>query len=249
MNRIHLTPVVKQILIACIVLYLGTMLLKYRQIFDLDTVLAMHYPLHPDFRPWQIISHMFMHDSNGLSPHLLFNMFALVSIGTIVERFLGSKKFLQLFLYAGLGSIGLHIIVETVMVHNAIGEWFPSFSSLDIQLNDENNPMTYSSRYTQESFDIVASAYFSKLLGASGAIYGIIVAFAYFFPNTELMFMFIPYPVKAKYLVPIMIGLDIYLAVSNFGWDPVAHFAHIGGALTGLAVVWYWRKFDRMNFY
>jgi membrane associated rhomboid family serine protease len=86
------------------------MLLKYRQIFDLDTVLAMHYPLHPDFRPWQIISHMFMHDSNGLSPHLLFNMFALVSIGTIVERFLGSKKFLQLFLYAGLGSIGLHII-------------------------------------------------------------------------------------------------------------------------------------------
>jgi membrane associated rhomboid family serine protease len=249
MNRINLTPVVKQILIACIVLYIGTALLKYRQIFDLDTVLAMHYPLHPDFRPWQIITHMFMHDSNGLSPHLLFNMFALVSIGTIVERYLGSKKFLQLFLYAGFGSIALHIIVESVMVHNAIGEWFPSFSSLDIQLNAENNPFTYSSRYTQESFDVVAMAYFSKLLGASGAIYGVIVAFAFFFPNTELMFMFIPYPVKAKYLVPIMIGLDIYLGVSNFGWDPVAHFAHIGGALTGLAIVWYWRKFDRTNFY
>lgn len=249
MNRINLTPVVKQILIACIVLYIGTMLLKFRQIYDLNTILAMHYPLHPDFRPWQIITHMFMHDTNGISPHLLFNMFALVSIGTIIERFIGSKKFLQLFFYSGLGSIGLHILIESYMVQQVLGEWFPSFSSIDIQLNSDNVPSTNNPMYDQEKFEIVARAYFGELVGASGAIYGVIVAFAFFFPNTELIFMFIPYPIKAKILVPLLIALDIYLGVSNYDWDPIAHYAHIGGALTGLALVWYWRKFDKKNFW
>lgn len=248
MNRINLTPAVKQILIACIVLYLGTVLLKLKGI-DLDTYLAMHYPMNPAFKPWQIITHMFMHDTHGLSPHLIFNMIALVSIGTTVENVIGTKKFVQLFFFSGLGSILLHLVIESVMVHNALGVWFPSMESLHIEVLADG---TFSSNlpiYTQETFDTVVRTYFSELVGASGAIYGILVAFAIFFPNSQLMIMFIPYPIKAKYLVPVIIGLDIYLGVSNFGWDPVAHFAHIGGAITGLLIAWYWRKFDKRHFY
>ncbi|MBL7836847.1 MAG: rhomboid family intramembrane serine protease [Bacteroidetes bacterium] len=248
MNRLFLTPAVKQIVIACVVLYIGTILMSSKGIIDLNAILAMHYPLNPLFKPWQIITHMFMHDTKGISPHLIFNMIALISIGTTVENVLGTKRFVKLFVFSGLGSIGLHLLIETIMVYQALGVWLPSIESLHI-IEDNG---TFSSNlpiYTDESFNTVVRTYYGKLLGASGAIYGIVVAFAIFFPNTELMFLFIPYPIKAKYLVPIIIGLDIYLGVSDFKWDPIAHFAHIGGAVTGLLIAWYWRKFDRRHFF
>ncbi|MCC6817447.1 MAG: rhomboid family intramembrane serine protease [Bacteroidia bacterium] len=249
MNRLQLTPAVKNITIACIVLYIGTKLLLIRGIFDLNTLLAMHYPLNPDFKPWQIITHMFMHDSHGLSPHLIFNMIALITIGPTVENILGTKKFVKLFFFAGLGSIFLHVAVESILVYNALGSWFPSLSSLQIDILSDGSYSSQAPFYTQESFNTVTRAYFGELVGASGAIYGIVVAFAYYFPNTQLMFLFIPYPIKAKYLVPIIIGLDVYLGISNFGWDPVAHFAHIGGAIAGWGLAWYWRHYGRNRFY
>lgn len=244
MNRIYLTPAVKQITIACVVLFIGTKLLLMRGVFDLNTVLAMHYPMNPAFRPWQIITHMFMHDSRGISPHLIFNMIALVSIGPTVENILGTKNFVKLFFFSGLGSIGLHILVETIQVYNAVGAWFPPFDILYTMVNPDG---TFN--VPEATVKTVYGAYVSPLLGASGAIYGIVVAFAYYFPNTELMFMFIPYPIKAKYLIPIIILLDIYLGISNFGWDPIAHFAHIGGALTGLGIAWFWRHNNNRRFY
>jgi rhomboid-like protein len=246
MNRIFLTPVVKQILIGCIVMFIGTVLLESRKVYDLNALLAMSYPLSPEFKPWQIFTHMLMH---GSVAHILFNMIGFVSIGVLLERIMGSKRFLQLFIFSGLGAITLHVLIEAWQVYRVTGLWFPKLSTLGIKLNGEsittNSPLITS----QEALQTIGRVYFSKVVGASGALYGILVAFAFLFPNTELMLMFIPYPIKAKYFVPGIIVLDLFFGFSNFQWDPVAHFAHIGGAVTGLALVYYWRKTDRTSFW
>jgi len=246
MNRFPITPIIKQILIGCIVLFAGTFLLKQRQIIDLNMVLAMFYPNSPFFKPWQIITHMFMH---GSLAHIIFNMFALVSIGVIIERFLGPKKFLQLYFFSGLGAIAVHVISQAVEIHYITGLWFPNFDQLGLIVDGDTLRSNGSVLKTQEVFDKVATTVFSPVLGASGAIYGVVAAFAFLFPNTELMVMFIPYPVKAKYLVPGFIVLDIVLGFSSIQGDSIAHFAHIGGALSGLGLVYFWRKFDKRNFY
>jgi membrane associated rhomboid family serine protease len=90
---------------------------------------------------------------------------------------------------------------------------------------------------------------FTPMVGASGALYGILVAFAVFFPNTTLMFLFLPFPIKAKYLIPIMLGVDLFLGIGQFNWDPVAHFAHLGGAIFGYFMVRHWNKTRRDTFY
>lgn len=246
MNRIQLTPVVKQLLIACFILFAGTYLLKIKGIIDLDDVLAMHFPKSALFKPWQIITHMFMH--GGLW-HIVFNMFALVSLGVIIERFIGSKKFLQLYFFSGLGAIFIHVISQVIQIHSITGLWFPSESILGLELHGSN--IQYNTNYIHSDAEAVtvAEIYFGGVLGASGAIYGLAAAFAFLFPNTELIFLFIPYPIKAKYMIPGIVLLDIIFGFSNFSGDPVAHFAHIGGAMFGLALVYYWRKFDKSNFY
>jgi membrane associated rhomboid family serine protease len=245
--RLQLTPVVKQILIGCIILFAGTYLLQLKHLINLNMVLAMFYPHSPFFKPWQIVTHMFMHGNLG---HIFFNMFALVSIGTIVERFLGSKKFLQLYFLSGLGAIAIHCLSQVVEIHYITGLWFPDFNQLGLIVDgDSIRPSPDSLLRTQDDFDRVANVVASPVLGASGAIYGVVAAFAFLFPNTELMIMFIPYPIKAKYLVPGFIALDIILGFSSVQGDSIAHFAHIGGAMFGLGLVYYWRKFDKRNFY
>jgi membrane associated rhomboid family serine protease len=245
MNRIFLTPIVKQIVIGCVVLFIGSILMGNKGI-NLNEYLAMHYPHNPLFKPWQLISHMFMH--GGFS-HLLFNMIGLISIGVVVENFMGSKRFLTLFFFAGFGAIGIHILSQIIELHNITGLWFPSANDLDLVIEGEkvktNSPLIPDS----ETLSKVSSIIFSQVVGASGALYGVVTAFAFLFPNTELMIMFIPYPIKAKYLVPGFILIDIVMGFSSFGWDPIAHFAHIGGALFGLLLVMYWRKFDKKNFW
>ncbi len=254
MNRIQLTPVVKQILIGCVVLFIGTYLLKVRGVIDLDNYLAMFYPKSPNFRPWQIITHMFMHataDENGnlVLSHIIFNMFGLVSFGVFLERFMGSKKFLQLFFFSGLGAILIHFVSQIVELHHITGLWFPNFS--DMGFSADGRELHSSSPVISSEEDLlkVGGIVIPPILGASGAIYGVVAGFAYLFPNTEMMIIFIPYPIKAKYLVPAFIILDIVLGFGSFSWDPIAHFAHVGGALFGLALVYYWRKFDKRNFY
>ena len=246
MNRLELTPVVKQILIGCIVLFIGTQLLAGRNDIDLYAMLSMHYPMNPLFKPWQIITHMFMH--GGLA-HIAFNMFAMVSIGVIIEKIMGSKRFLQLFFFSGLGAIALHLGIQAIQIHNLTGLWFPDLQALGLKVDGDRIFSDGVVIKTKEDLDAIGSMFFQSIVGASGALYGILVAFAFLFPNTELIFMFIPFPIKAKYLEPINNGLDIVFGFGNFKWDPVAHFAHLGGAITGLALVYFWRKNDRQNFW
>jgi rhomboid-like protein len=189
---------------------------------------------------------MFMH---GSIAHLVFNMFGLITMGTVLENILGSKRFLMLFFYSGLGSIALHLMVQVYEVHHLTSLWLPTLQDLGLNIDGDKIYSTGQLIKTKAQLDAIAGMYFQTLMGASGAIYGVVVAFAYLFPNTELMFMFIPYPIKAKYLVPIIIGLDLFLGLSNFQGDPIAHYAHLGGAISGFLLVYYWKKRDRKHFW
>jgi membrane associated rhomboid family serine protease len=196
--------------------------------------LYLFYPDSNLFRPWQLVSHMFCH---GGFTHFLFNTIALFSFGGIVESRLGTKKFLYLFFISGLGAVLVHFLSVGFQTYQISGELFPNFSGLIP--NPENQPVYGISTGK-------GTAHYGPMLGASGALYGIMTAFAFFNPNEKMIFLFIPYPIKAKYLVPIIVGLDIVLGFGGVQNDPIAHFAHIGGAITGFlfAKIWYnnWMK-------
>jgi membrane associated rhomboid family serine protease len=201
----NLTPTVKQLLIINVLFfagsqYLGEMAYNYFALFSFES---------PNFKIYQLLTHMFMH---GSISHIAFNMFALYSFGSTLESFWGSKKFLFFYVSCGLGA---------AVINNLVNQYF---------LNDV----------------------FSVAVGASGAIYGLLVAFAFMFPSAELAMMFIPVPIKAKYFVPGIIAIDLFLglkgsSIFGSGGTGVAHFAHIGGALVGFLMMWYWKKnqFDK----
>lgn len=237
MNLDNITPAVKQLSIACVVLFIGTVIGEQTDRFNLLNILGMHYFNNDLFKPWQLITHMFMH---GSLQHIIFNLFGLISLGIVLERFIGTKKFVQLYFFSGLGAILIHTIAQSFFLHEITGMWMIDESDFPYL---ENNIKDIS------KIREIGSYYFSNMVGASGCIYGVAVAFAYLFPNTEMMLMFIPYPVKAKLLIPGLILVDLFLGLSKFEGDSIAHFAHIGGAIFGFAIVYYWRKFDKKNFY
>ncbi|QZK89746.1 rhomboid family intramembrane serine protease [Flavobacterium sp. CHNK8] len=237
----NVTEVVKQLIIVNILFFIGTYLLGdvvYK-------VLALFFPENPNFQYWQLLSHMFMH---GGVMHIFFNMFALYSFGSALEQIWGGKKFLFFYISCGLGAALLHTGVNYYYFNDAITTLTANgFNKQDIlQLLNEGKIDTRWQQFINASdFSNFTSAYAGTAVGASGAIYGIIVAFAFMFPNAELALMFIPVPIKAKYFVPGLVLVDLYLGISGksiFGGGGIAHFAHVGGALFGFLMMWYWKK-------
>ena len=203
---------------------------------------ALHYFENEKFEYWQLLSHMFMH---GNINHILFNMFGLWMFGSPLEKIWGKNKFLFFYISAGLGAAALQMIMYYVQ--------FSSISDQIIQLGygtDSLNKLLNEGLYDPRILEVVNESdlidlirnYNSSMVGASGAIYGILVAFALIFPNSELFILFLPFPIKAKFLVPILILGDIFFGFSSYSVGPIAHFAHIGGALTGFLIMWYWKK-------
>lgn len=232
---IQLTNAVKQILIVNIILFVGAMLVPALNIF-----LPLYYFENPMFGIWQMVSHMFMH--GGLM-HLFFNMFALVSFGMVLEHFWGSKKFVLFYFLCGLGAAVLHTAVNYWQFHeayNSLVEMGAPQSSINSILESGNL------FYQDNTVNTLSTSYKMPAVGASGAIYGLLVAFAFMYPNAELALMFIPVPIKAKYFVPGILVLDLVLGLNGgsiFGGSTgIAHFAHLGGALVGFLLMWYWRK-------
>ncbi|MFV5684409.1 rhomboid family intramembrane serine protease [Flavobacterium sp. GB2R13] len=237
----NVTETVKQLIIINILFFVGTLALgdpAYK-------MLSMYFPENPNFQVWQPISHMFMH---GGFMHIFFNMFALYSFGSALESIWGSKKFLFFYISCGLGAALLHTGINYYYYQDGLNVLMEQgFSKTEILAvlngkgNDQIVPLLNS-----PSFQNFVSAYFGTVVGASGAIYGVIVAFAFMFPNAELALMFIPVPIKAKYFVPGLVLVDLYLGVSGKsifgGGGGVAHFAHVGGALFGFLIMWYWKK-------
>jgi membrane associated rhomboid family serine protease len=237
----NVTETVKQLIIINILFFFGTLALGE----SAYKILAMYFPENPNFQVWQPISHMFMH---GGFMHIFFNMFALYSFGSALESIWGSKKFLFFYISCGLGAALLHTGINYYYFQDGLNILMEQgFSKTEVLavLNGKSSEQVVPILNSPD-FQNFVSAYLGTVVGASGAIYGVIVAFAFMFPNAELALMFIPVPIKAKYFVPGLVFVDLYLGVSGEsifgGGGGIAHFAHVGGALFGFIIMWYWKK-------
>jgi len=259
----NITPTVKQLLIINVLFYIGSQLVPVT--YDL---FALYYPESNDFKGWQLITHMFMHAPFPNVSHILFNMFALYSFGSALEHFWGGRKFLFFYISCGLGAALLHTGVNYFEIHSLLSkveslnltqseihqllnaDYSTLFDERNKMLPGAINTILQKAHCNQEQFNtILQASMLSKgvVIGASGAIYGLLVAFAFMFPNAELMLLFLPIPIKAKYFVPGILAIDLFLgfngqSIFGAGSTGIAHFAHIGGALTGYLMMWYWKK-------
>jgi membrane associated rhomboid family serine protease len=218
----YLPPVIKNLLIINGLVFLATMTIP-----GLMEKLALYYPTSPDFRPYQIVTHMFTHADFG---HVFFNMFSLWMFGAVLENVWGPKRFLQYYLITGLGAALLHIGFNAYELYHTIGSVIPS----------EN------ASYTMSQIQKIAGCY-SPTVGASGAVYGILIGFGMLFPNT-LIYIYFLLPIKAKYLVTILIAIEVYYGFINSPTDNIAHFAHLGGALFGFIMIKFWQRNSRRFF-
>lgn len=240
----QITPVTRNIIMLNVIFFVATFLLRYANI-DLSPLLAGYFPLSPNFNSWQIITHMFMH---GGIMHIVFNMFTLYSFGPVLEQVLGQKKFIILYFAAGLGGFLLFNLwnyYEVSQLTNYLTS--QGFDIHEVYKTVDTTQIQYYPQFSdKEGIDSSARELFAILktpmVGASGAIFGIIAAFSTLFPDAKLMFMFIPFPIKAKYLTPIIIAVSIFLGLRQFSGDNIAHFAHLGGALIGYLFVANWKK-------
>ena len=234
----NMTDTVKQLLILNILFFIGAQFVP--QATDL---LALHYFESDKFKLWQPISHMFMH--GGLM-HIFFNMFALVSFGSALEHFWGPKKFLFFYFTCGLGAALIHSGINYYYFHDGLNTLvLNGFKETEVlNLINEGKFMTsWQAVLAPDTFENMIGA-LTPTVGASGAIYGLLVAFAFMFPNAELALLFIPVPIKAKYFVPGIVLLDLFSGVTGYSifGGGIAHFAHVGGALFGFIMMWYWKK-------
>lgn len=237
-----ITDTVKHLLIINVVMFIGTLTIGEGQLFY--QWFSLFFPENDLFMPWQIITHMFMH---GGVTHILFNMFALWMFGTAVETQLGSKKFLFIYISAGLGAVLFQLGYYYFEYLPAYTELIASglTESQIVQMFTSNEVMKgiTSDQYAllQEGY----SVYNARMVGASGCIMGILAAFGMMNPEAKLMLIFLPIPIKAKYFIPGIIILDIISALTGqsfFSPSNTAYMAHVGGALTGFLIMWYWKK-------
>lgn len=235
----EITPVVKQLLIINILFFAGTYFVPMA-----EKLFALYYFQNPSFKFWQPVTYMFMH---GNLMHIFFNMFALYSFGTTLEYFWGGKKFLFFYISCGIGAAIIHSGVNYYqfreVVDTLIANGENKIEILQILAEGKYN-LQWEQLLSPDEFNNFIGSYATPAVGASGAIYGLLVAFAFMFPNAELALMFIPVPVKAKYFVPFIVAMDLFSGVTGYSLfgGGIAHFAHIGGALIGFLMMWYWKK-------
>ncbi len=247
----RMTETVKQLLIINVIFFIGSNIVGdvAYQLF------SEYYPENPNFRFWQPLTSMFMHapvynGSGGMGiSHILFNMIALISFGSALEHFWGARKFIFFYISCGLGAALLHVGFNYYEYHQALN-LFHEANISQSQINSFLATGNYDSFQNLLPLGTIEQLFFSyngTSVGASGAIYGLLTAFAFMFPMAELGIMFIPIPIKAKYFVPGLIAVDLFLgfkgsSIFGSGGSGIAHFAHIGGALTGFIMMWYWKK-------
>ena len=233
-------PVVKNLVIINVLMLAATYILQMKGI-DLTNMLGLHYIQSPDFRPYQLVTHMFMH---GGFMHLAFNMFALWMFGRVLESVWGPKRFFIYYFVTGLGAAALHTFVNYVEFQ---------YYAAKISPQDVQSVISQGAELLQQGQNWVGPA--GKLnmilntptVGASGAVFGILLGFGMLFPNTELMLLFPPIPIKAKYFVAGYGAIELFSGITGMGAN-IAHFAHLGGMLFGFFMIKYWNRNTR-NFY
>lgn len=243
----NLTPITRNIIIINVIVYIFSNFLSIEWAYQ---QLSAYYPFSPNFRIWQVITHMFMHANfaSGVSiTHIIFNMFTLASFGPVLEQILGNKRYIMLYFLSGIGAFLLfnfynfYEINQRAMQLNQMG-----VDSIDIfRMADFNYNGSGDIKIKGEEQLAIARELFvalqTPMVGASGAIFGVMAAFATLFPEAKLMFMFIPFPMKAKFILPLIMVVSLYLGISG-DMSSIAHFAHIGGALVGFVMAIRWKK-------
>lgn len=244
----NIPPITRNIIIINIVVYVVTNFFLYAlnnpQLYNL---LSAFYPSSPNFKSWQIVTHMFMHApfEGGVGiMHILFNMFTLFSFGPILEQSLGDKKYLILYFLSGLGAFFLFNLWNFVEVEQlkasleSFGFDITSYMAGDsVKFKGDSVAVLTQQGLVKDLRNILTT----PMLGASGAIFGVIAAFATLYPDAKIGIMFIPIPVKVKYVLPIVVIGSIYLGISGNGGG-IAHLAHVGGAIVGFILARIWRK-------
>jgi membrane associated rhomboid family serine protease len=233
----RITETVKFLLIVNVLFFIGAQFTHGVA----DRMLDLYYIENPNFHFWQPITAMFMH---GGFFHILFNMYALWAFGSPLEMRWGQKKFLFFYFSAGLGSALIYMLVNYYHVHSGMDAMMSAGMSHEQIMNflntGEYNTSILNS-VPKETIQSIFNTYNGAALGASGAIYGVLVAFGILFPNIELMLIFLPIPIKAKYFIPGIIVLDLIFGITGAPTG-IAHWAHVGGALFGFIMAWYWKK-------
>lgn len=230
----NMQPVVKNLLIINVLMLVAQYALPW-----VNDNLAL-YPFQSDsFRPWQLVTHFFMHSTYSIT-HILFNMFALVMFGSHLERVWGHERFLLFYFVSALGAALLHGLVVYLRVESLIATMNPDV--VDYVFKNGSELFARGNNYSDLDMGTLNGMLNTPMVGASGAVFGLLAGFAYLFPNTELMLMFPPIPIKAKWFVLGYAAIELYLGFANNPYDNVAHFAHLGGALFGFILVYYWQK-------
>ena len=237
----NIPPVVKVLLIINGGMLALTYILAQFSGIDLNRILGLYYYSSDAFKPYQIITHMFMH---GDIMHLFFNMYALWMFGQILEKVWGPKRFFVYYIITGLGAVVLHTLVQYIHLQIAGSNVTPE--QYEMVLREGANAFKNGKNFINpEMAKLNELRYFSNVMptvGASGAVFGILLAFGMMFPNAELMLFFIPVPIKAKYFVIGYGVLELINGVANVQGDNIAHFAHLGGMLFGFIMIKLWKK-------
>jgi membrane associated rhomboid family serine protease len=233
---LNITPVVKNIIMLNILMFLAYFAGKAVFNVNLNEILGIYFPKSDNFKPVQILTHMFMHANFW---HIFFNMYALFIFGQVLENVWGPKRFLFFYLVCGLGAALTHESVIAFEYHKLASALSPD--QLKTVLTEGTalfNQGRGFSNSTMQDLEIMLNI---PTIGASGAIFGVLLAFGVLFPNTQLMLLFPPIPIKAKYFVLIYGIIELSLAITQPGGN-IAHAAHLGGMLFGYLLIRYWRK-------
>lgn len=239
----HSTPAVIALLVANAALFALTYLVP-GQMERMSDLFALHFPQNESFRVWQLVSHIFMHGSLG---HIFFNMFALFTFGGPLERAWGARRFLVFYFAAGIGAgiiyTGINV-VEFGWTYNSLISNGASADEIGRFLYTARIEPGYLAGISEEETGELLRNFHGSMVGASGAIYGVLVAFALLYPNAKLALLFLPVPIAAKIFVPILLLMDLFSGITGFSLfgGGIAHFAHIGGAIIGFLLMLYWRN-------
>ena len=229
-------PVVKNLIFINIIMLLAYYAVGSVFDMDLNRILGLYFPKSEQFKPIQIVTHMFMH--SGIW-HLFFNMFALYMFGQVLEQVWGPKRFFIYYFVCGLGAALIHESVIAFQYFHLAQSL--SHEDLQLVLNEGTAYFNKGLGFNDPVMTNLELLLNKPTVGASGAIFGVLLAFGVLFPNTQLMLLFPPIPLKAKYFVMIYGCIELYMAITQPGGD-IAHAAHLGGMLFGYLLIRYWRK-------
>lgn len=238
-----LPPVVKNLVIINGLLFLATISFNVSFGIDLTEILGLHYFKSKLFEPYQIVTYMFMH---GGIAHLFFNMFAIWMFGSQIENAWGPKRFLIYYLITGIGASLIHYGIVAVGIHQ-LESVMPDYN-VQLVINEGADILLSGKNYVDENMNQLNLFYNVGLVGASGSLFGLLLAFGMMYPNANLYMMFIPVPIKAKYFVAGYGALELINGIQNRPGDNVAHFAHLGGMLFGYILIKFWQNQAKNRF-